>query len=146
MLEEFSELVMLELETHLKEAQARAVYGSISEIVTLMDRSGTILFANEAVERALGFTPDAVVGQNAFDLVYPQDRDRMETIFTKVVARAGSGLSVEGRFPDSDGSWRWFNLAYNNRLDDPNLVRWSSVRATSRPPKLNRSRSSDLPP
>jgi diguanylate cyclase (GGDEF)-like protein/PAS domain S-box-containing protein len=46
----------------------------IPDAVCVVDTEGRFLFVNASFERIFGYAPDEVLGQQAFDLVHPDDR------------------------------------------------------------------------
>ncbi len=83
------------------------------DIVVLLDGSGRFRYANSAVERVLGYAPEALHGRDALALVHPDDRSRVTSVFTRLVdggprdtdTRALS--PTEFRYRAADGSWVW---------------------------------------
>jgi PAS domain S-box-containing protein len=77
------------------------------DAVVLVDERGRVTYANSAVERNLGYDPDAVVGTDAFASVHPDDvptvRDAMRCL------SEGKSVDVEYRVnPGADyGVWVW---------------------------------------
>ncbi|RYF37237.1 MAG: PAS domain S-box protein, partial [Cytophagaceae bacterium] len=77
--------------------------------VELLREDGTILYINPAVTRVLGFEPQELIGTNAFDLVHPQDRTRLQQELAELLAQGGVEGEVSAyRCRDTHGRWRWF--------------------------------------
>ncbi|HJN27914.1 MAG TPA: PAS domain-containing protein [Candidatus Latescibacteria bacterium] len=55
----------------------RDVVDHVPDIVYRLDGEGNIVFISEAI-RKYGYDPIALVGNNIFDLVHPQDRTRVQ--------------------------------------------------------------------
>ncbi len=68
-----------ELLTSLAEREARfaSVVQNTSDVILIIDRTGVVVFANEAVHAAFGFSPEAVEGSPILDLLHPDDRARV---------------------------------------------------------------------
>ncbi len=120
-LKEFSGLVMHEVELRLEETRRRAIFENISDVVLVVDTEGVIQFASRAVMGAIGRPPDELVGRHALELVNPDDRNQVERVFADMLTRRGIGPSTEARFLHEDGSWRWFALTCNNRIEEPTV-------------------------
>ncbi|TAK06411.1 MAG: PAS domain S-box protein, partial [Candidatus Manganitrophaceae bacterium] len=77
-----------------------------SDIITVIDVKGGILYDSPSVERILGYRQGELVGQNIFQCVHPDDIP----LLTKVVLQGSRELEkaflVEFRFRHRDGSWR----------------------------------------
>lgn len=78
-----------------------------NDILALIDESGVYRYQSPSVERILGYDPDELVGQSAFEHVHPEDRDRVMAGFRRLVEQSGGDLEVEYRYRHADGSWRW---------------------------------------
>ena len=63
----------LEASLRASEARLAALLDGSNDLLAVLDRDGTILYANGAVMRGLGYRPDEVVGINVATLVHPDD-------------------------------------------------------------------------
>ncbi|MFB6250486.1 MAG: PAS domain S-box protein [Halobellus sp.] len=91
-----------------------------SDIVTVIAEDGTITYQSPAVERVLGYGPDAFIGQNGFDFIHPDDVTAVREKFAELLVEPGSTVTAECRFRTADDEWRWLELRGTNRLDhDP---------------------------
>jgi diguanylate cyclase (GGDEF)-like protein/PAS domain S-box-containing protein len=94
-------------ELEKSEERFRAMVSNASDIVTVLEPDGTILYDSPAVERVLGYTPDERIGENAFGYVHPDDLGTVREVCAEV-ARRGGPLTVEYRHRHKDGSsWRY---------------------------------------
>lgn len=91
--------------------------------VVVIDEEGTLTYCNEATREVTGYDPDDLLGVNAFDLIHPDDVDRIRTTFREAVA-VGSPESedaddyaeatVEYRHRTPDGAWVWLESRFSN--------------------------------
>jgi len=88
-----------------------------TDIITVLDTSGTITYQSPAVERILGYEADEFVGRNGFEFVHPDDEDDVYGTFTDLVAEPGATVTTECRFRTADGEWRWLEVRGTNRLE-----------------------------
>ena len=91
------------------EAWFRALAERNADMLVVTDRSGRLLYANPAAERALGFCAAERPGLSVVNLVHPLDRQRAKAAFfgPRRPARPSSPRptgSAPGR--RSGGSWR----------------------------------------
>lgn len=78
------------------------------DTVVVLDESGIYRHLNAAVTTLLGFEPDELVGTDAFELVHPEDTDRVVTTFKAIVTGdRSSDESFEYRYETADGDWVW---------------------------------------
>jgi PAS domain S-box-containing protein len=63
-----------------------------SDLITIFDRSGAILFANAAAGRVLGCAPEACIGEQLFDFVHADERKAARSAFERWSATRGEAL------------------------------------------------------
>jgi len=77
--------------------------------IAVIDERGRFRYLNAATEDLLGFAPDELVGRDAFELVHPDDVDRVRAAFESIVADGTwSESPIEYRYGTADGDWVWF--------------------------------------
>ena len=101
------------------EEHFRLLIENASDLITILDATGTIRYESPAVERVLGYSPQALTHKNIFEFVHPDDTPQVRSAFTHALHTPGTTLSVECRFRHHDGSWRIFETIGKNLLDDP---------------------------
>lgn len=83
-----------------------------SDVITVLETDGTILYQSPAIEEVLGYRTEQLVGENAFDYVHPRDRERIWEEFTRDLRESRNEEPSDGsdsrqfRFKHADGSWR----------------------------------------
>jgi PAS domain S-box-containing protein len=83
----------------------RALVEQTRDLITIIDRTGTIMFKNRSTEATLGYTQAELVGRNVFEFIHPDDETRVRGAFEQ--ARDGADVpAIEHRFRNKDGSWR----------------------------------------
>jgi len=86
--------------------------------VILLDREGTFTYANDATERILGFEPDELIGENAFEYVHPDDRERAREAFDRTIeSDSYAETTVEYRHRTNQDSWAWLESRMSNLTD-----------------------------
>ncbi|TKX78583.1 PAS domain S-box protein, partial [Halorubrum sp. SD626R] len=76
--------------------------------VVVLDADGVYRYCNAAVVDLLGFDPEELIGADAFDLVYPEDREWVRTAFDAIVAgEREADEPFEYRYGTADGGWVW---------------------------------------
>ena len=76
-------------------------------VTTVLDADGTIRYQSAAFERAFGYRPGTVVGEDVRDYLHPDDRDRVAALL-----RRGDDATPPFRYRlrHADGSWVWFRV------------------------------------
>jgi two-component system, cell cycle sensor histidine kinase and response regulator CckA len=87
----------------------RDLMDNVSDVVTLIDQKGGILFRSASVERILGYGPNDLWGVNLMDygLIHPDDREAVQSSFAQIMQKPGRQSPIkEIRVMHADGSWR----------------------------------------
>jgi PAS domain S-box-containing protein len=87
--------------------------------IALLDADGTFTYVNGAADQILGYRPAALIGQNAFDLIHPDDREAVMETFQSVI-ETGEDFTqntARYRFRASDDSWVWLESRMSNLTD-----------------------------
>lgn len=92
-----------------------------SDVISVVTADGTFSYSSPAIERVAGYGAEEVIGKSAFDLVHPEDLDRVLEVFTPLLDNPGTQTSVEFRFRHKDGSWRYQEAFFTNLLHDPGV-------------------------
>ncbi len=88
------------------EEYARSILENTSDILTVLDRDGVLLYQSPALQRELGWRPEDLLGRNAFDQVHPDDVVATRAQLVRVLANPGKTYSATFRYRRRDGQWR----------------------------------------
>ena len=81
---------------------------SSSDVITHMDADGTVLYQSPAAKEVFGYEQEDLVGDNAFEYVHPDDRERAAEEFYAILEDSGKDSGkVEYRALDADGEYVW---------------------------------------
>ena len=91
---------------HLRQSERRqqAVLDSVTDVLTVVSRSGIILSANHAVRRVLGYAPEELVGSMFFKFIHEADIPVVYSAFVGVVEGFDETATVCFRHLTRDGS------------------------------------------
>jgi len=78
-----------------------------SDVITLLDGSGTVLYNSPSVERILGHGQEERVGEKAFEYVHPDDRTRVTEKFGEVANEEKEVGDVQFRLQKGNGEYVW---------------------------------------
>ena len=110
-------------ETYLtpKPSWFQNVVSEMADIVCAIDNKGTILFVNNAIERQLGFEPEALIGTSALALVHIDDQSRaMQTLLYATQEESVPSV-LPFRFVSADGEVVPFEIMAESKLSDPEI-------------------------
>ena len=101
------------------EQRFRALIENATDVVSLLDRNGIMLYESPSVERLLGYRADELIGRNAFELIHPDDAAHTMRTLRAALLAPGTEQTCEFRFRHKDGSYRHFESIGRSLLDDP---------------------------
>jgi len=103
------------------EERFRALVENSTDVIALLSREGTNLYATPSQTRVLGLTPEENRGRSAFEDVHADDIPEARELFARVLANPGLPVTAEVRVQHKDGSWRVVEAVGVNRLEDPSV-------------------------
>lgn len=87
--------------------------------IVLLDERGRFTYANEAVRRILGWDPEELLGEDAFQYIHPDDRQAAREMFERTIERDSyTESTLEMRYRSRDGDWVWVESRMTNLTDD----------------------------
>lgn len=95
-----------EAELRRQEARYRLLAENVTDVVTHMDRSTTLLYVSPSVENLLGYEPNALTGERAINLVHPDDRERCKEVVLEALSE-DRRPRVEFRIRTKDQGYLW---------------------------------------
>jgi len=90
-----------------------------SDVITLLDAAGRIIYSTQALKPTLGYEQGELIGRDVFDIVHPDDRPQAEALFHALFASPEPVVRGELRVRHKAGTWRDLEVAGSNHLDDP---------------------------
>jgi diguanylate cyclase (GGDEF)-like protein/PAS domain S-box-containing protein len=94
---------------------------NVQEIITVMDSKGRVTFQSPSLESILGYRMEEIDGENLFELVHAEDRERAIKKFDDLLTRPNTPYTIELRLKHKNGQWRHFRINYTNLLDAPSV-------------------------
>jgi len=101
------------------EERFRALVENSADGVTLLDVTGTVLYASPAVTRVLGWEATEIESRSVFDLVHEEEREEARQSFKEVLLGQMRQQLTHRRYLCKDGGTRLLEITRSNRLDDP---------------------------
>jgi diguanylate cyclase (GGDEF)-like protein/PAS domain S-box-containing protein len=99
----------------------RSLVRNSSDVITILDEDGTVLFESPAIEQITGYVPEERVGRPGFELIHPEDREWLRRVHAELRNEPGARRSAEVRCRNKDGSWRHLEVVAHNLLEDPSV-------------------------
>jgi PAS domain S-box-containing protein len=93
----------------------RELVEQISDVVTVVDRDGTVRYQSPSSRTVKGWEPADLVGENMLSYIHPDDRDRVVGLMRAVVGDPGNRTDrIEYRFETPDGEYIWLSSTGSN--------------------------------
>jgi diguanylate cyclase (GGDEF)-like protein/PAS domain S-box-containing protein len=105
-------------EVHRRTSEGRlsALVQHSSDLITVLDADGIVIYQSPSIEHVLGYTPDAMVGTHITRLLHPDEHGRLAHLIAG--GPSGETETVECVFVHRDGASRDFEVQHTNLLDD----------------------------
>jgi PAS domain S-box-containing protein len=141
------------------ESHFRRLIENSQDTICIVAATGAMTYMSPSSLAMLGYPPEALVGQSAFDFIHPDDAPQVASEIGKVFATPGYTGHVEYRFRHADGSWRYVEafgqtlspdsaeegLVANTRdVTERRLAEEALRRATAEAEAANRAKSEFL--
>lgn len=122
-IQDVSEQKNLEQKSKENEERLQLLIHNASDIITVLDETGSITYESPAIEPVLGYKPEDRVGKNIHtdSIVHPDDRREKIKLLQKSVASPTENILGEFRLQHKNGSYRTIEAIFNNMLDDPKI-------------------------
>lgn len=123
-----SVIAQLETEIELKketeqvlresEDRFRTLIENALDIITILEADGTFKFVSPSVQAILGYKPEELVGENAWEYIHPDDADYTMEKLRSATPFDGQAEILEARYRHKDGSWHRLESVGRNLLND----------------------------
>jgi PAS domain S-box-containing protein len=107
-------------ELRRSEERWRALIENSSDIITLMDKDGTILYKSPSEQKLLGYTPEELIGKNIFEYFHNDDIPRLLKLLHEKCIVGGTQVT-ELKFRHKQGHWVTLEVTCNNLLDNDEI-------------------------
>jgi diguanylate cyclase (GGDEF)-like protein/PAS domain S-box-containing protein len=109
------------LEIVTREQWFRSLIQHSSDVVTVVDATGTVRYQSPSVQRLFGYDPAELVGTPLAGLLRSADLARLNAVFSRAHASPGSTYVLEFPMAHRDGSWRDTETVVTNLLHVPDV-------------------------
>lgn len=103
------------------EDRFRTLIEKSTDIITILDIHGTILYTSPSIENILGYKQQELLGSPMFDLIHPDDSESAREIFSQLTAKPGQVTTTIFRFRSCNGEWHYLEATGTNLLHNPNI-------------------------
>ena len=118
---DISERKKAELELASSEARFRSLVQNSSDIVTVLDRSGTITYTSESTERMLGYNSNGLIGTYLANMVVQEDQTTFQDALAEIISGDDETQTIEYQIRDAESNVVYLESVLNNLLFDPSV-------------------------
>ncbi|MCP4576451.1 MAG: response regulator [Deltaproteobacteria bacterium] len=97
----------------------RALIENVSEVISIMDEKGNLVYESPSHQTVLGHAPGELIGRNVLEFVHPDDQENLTNQFSGMLQKPGGIAPVHFRVSHRDGSWRNIEGTCKNLLNYP---------------------------
>lgn len=101
-----------EAEIALRESEElfRMMIEEGSDLILILEKSGTIIYQSPSIERILGYGAEDMIGRDVIEFIHAGDLRRFVTAYSEVLRNPSGMPSVEMRVKHKDASWRTLEI------------------------------------
>ena len=104
------------------EQRFRSLVQNSSDVITVVDGSGTITYQSPSIGRVLGHESTALLDTSYFDLVHLDDHADLTALIDSATLREGTNIAAELRMLSGDGVWCHVEVLGTSLLDDAHVA------------------------
>ena len=103
------------------EKRFRTLVENGKDIISLSDVNGMRFYVSPAIERVTGYTIPEAINQKVFDMVHPDDIERIKALRDEYMSEPGVIKPISFRFLQKQGGSVWIEGTVINLLHDENV-------------------------
>jgi len=92
---------------------------NIGDVIAIVGADGMTKYQSPNIERWFGWKPEELVGSEGWDKMHPEDIERVQKEFAKILKKDNNTSTIEYRFKCKDGNYKWIGLTAVNNLNNP---------------------------
>ncbi|CAA9247825.1 MAG: diguanylate cyclase/phosphodiesterase (GGDEF & EAL domains) with PAS/PAC sensor(s) [uncultured Acidimicrobiales bacterium] len=108
-------------ELQTSEVRFRSLVQTSSDVVTILDEEGVVLFLTPSVERVFGYRPSDCEGRSLWGMLHPDDVPLARKMLAEAVAHPDECLTVEWRLSHQGGGWSHCESTVRSLLHEPSV-------------------------
>jgi PAS domain S-box-containing protein len=96
------------IEQQIKDSEERLklYLENISDVISVIDSNGIILYESQSCRRTLGYEPGEMVGKSGLTWLHPDDVEKVKQSLGEGFSHVGAIQMMELRYQHKDGTWR----------------------------------------
>ncbi|MDB5228932.1 MAG: sensor signal transduction histidine kinase [Bacteroidota bacterium] len=103
------------------EKHLEAMIEHSTEMISLVDSEGDVIYCGPTIERFLGFSPEELKGKKGFEFIHPADLQKSYEVFQYLIDHPGESAYLQQRMLHKNGNWIWCEGTVTNHLNTPGI-------------------------
>ncbi len=108
-------------ELYAREQQFHALIRHSSDVVTVIDADGSVIFQSESMQRVFGYPSEVFLGRHYTDVLAPEVAVRLAQAMRQVAVRPFASATLEVVHTHQDGRKRPSEMIITNLVEDPHV-------------------------
>ena len=109
-------------ELEKSEVRFRSLVEASSDVITILDREGVILFQTPSVQRVFGYQTGDYDGRAIWELLHPDDISRLRQVLDEAIAQPDAAFTSAWRLRTSTGTWASCESTIRSMLSEPSVA------------------------
>jgi PAS domain S-box-containing protein len=114
-------LKQAKIDLSLNETRSQILIEKHTDMITLGSPEGKVIYISPSFTRGLGYTLEEMKAFKPFELIHPEEKERLEELLQQIVKVPGTSFSYQFRVHHKNGNWIWCEGTMTNLLDDPGI-------------------------
>lgn len=89
--------------------------------IVLINADGNFKFISPSARKMFGYTNTDKITSHPMELTHPDDLPMVLSLLQNLVQNPSEVSTLQYRFSDKDGQWRWVESTFSNLLSDPSV-------------------------
>jgi PAS domain S-box-containing protein len=103
------------------ETRFRSLIENSSDEISIITAEGNLLYESPTANPTLGYRPGEFLGQTLFQLIHPDDLERIQEQFARLIQDPNLHPRDRFRLRHHKGNWRWVEAVGTNLLSEPSV-------------------------
>lgn len=100
------------------EEQLRLITENMVDVISQTDAQINIIYSSPSVERVFGYSPEAIIGKSAIDMIHPDDVEPALKLVAEARQRGETSVMLEYRWLNAAGDYLWIESATRLLYDE----------------------------
>ncbi len=103
------------------EIRFRSLIENSSDEISIITADGKLLYESPTANPTLGYPSGEFLGHNLFQLIHPDDLERVQDQFARIIQDPDLHPRDQFRLRHQNGNWRWVEAVGTNLLSEPSV-------------------------